>query len=210
MEVAIQVVAQGRVGQDCAAAFEWPDGRQLLVVADGAGGSSGGAEAAQAVIDCVRVLHAQGAPVDWARVLTALDLEIARMPQAGETTAVVALIQDGMVRGASVGDSGAWVVRGQDVSDLTEHQHRKPLLGSGVASPVSFGPVDCGAYVLLASDGLFKYAPPRRIAELVRSLPPAAAAHALVDAARLPSGRLQDDVAVALIHLPHRPGPPTP
>jgi hypothetical protein len=43
---------------------------------------------------------------------------------------------------------------------------------------------------------LFKYVPHDRIQRLVRTLPIDAAAAALVEAARLPSGALCDDIAV--------------
>lgn len=92
-------------------------------------------------------------------------------------------------------------VEGQDDSrrlivDLTRDQKRKPLLGSGNAIPIGFGPLACVSRLLLGSDGLFEYVPHERIRDLSNSLPLANAAAALVDAARLPSGALQDDVAV--------------
>jgi len=98
--------------------------------------------------------------------------------------------------GASVGDSGAWLLTPPDFVDLTEDQNRKPLLGSGLAKPVAFGPYSISGRLLVASDGLFKYVACERIRELATTLPLASTAGALVDAARLPSGALQDDVAV--------------
>jgi hypothetical protein len=50
----------------------------------------------------------------------------------------------------------------------------------------------------LGSDGLFKYAQPERIRQLATSLSVEGAAVALIDAARLPSGALQDDIALIL------------
>jgi PPM family protein phosphatase len=116
--------------------------------------------------------------------------------KVGEATAVIAILVDGQVWGASVGDSGAWLISTSGIVDLTRDQKRKPLLGSGNAIPIGFGPLACVSRLLLGSDGLFEYVPHERIRDLSNSLPLANAAAALVDAARLPSGALQDDVAV--------------
>jgi len=76
----------------------------------------------------------------------------------GQCTAVVVEISEGRVFGASVGDSGAWMLPGKAIVDLTENQNRKPLLGSDEASPMGFGPIEISGRLLIASDGLFKYA----------------------------------------------------
>jgi serine/threonine protein phosphatase PrpC len=114
----------------------------------------------------------------------------------GQATAVIAIIIDGQVWGASVGDSGAWLISSSGIVDLTQNQKRKPFLGSSNAVPIGFGPQVCENRLLLGSDGLFKYVADERIRDLSSSLPLAHAAAALVDSARLPSGALQDDVAV--------------
>ena len=105
-------------------------------------------------------------------------------------------VTDGLVFGASVGDSGAWLVGAAGVTDLTQHQKPKPLLGSGNATPIGFGPLPCVGRVLIGSDGLFKYVPHGRIHDLASTLPFDDVPRALVDAARLRSGGLQDDIAV--------------
>ncbi len=106
------------------------------------------------------------------------------------------LLSNGHVWGASVGDSGAWLITASSVLDLTQDQRRKPLLGTGAAMPVGFGEVPFTGRLLLGSDGLFKYVRHEHIRDLVRSLAPMEAAAALIEAARLPSGGLQDDIAV--------------
>ena len=90
------------------------------------------------------------------------------------------------------------MVAESDILDLTEHQVRKPLLGSGMTVPVSFGPVIFVGRLLLATDGLFKYAPYLEIAACARIGALAGAASALIQAVRLPNGELFDDVALAL------------
>jgi PPM family protein phosphatase len=102
------------------------------------------------------------------------------------------------VRGASVGDSGAWLVGPPGLADLTDSQRSKPLLGSGTCRPTAFGPVDLDRRLIVASDGLFKYAPRERIRQSALAGPVELAVQALLDAVRLPRGGFQDDVAVVL------------
>jgi hypothetical protein len=106
------------------------------------------------------------------------------------------VVADGQVFGASVGDSCAWLLSAAGVLDLTEYQKAKPLLGSGNAKPIGFGPFSCVGRLLVGSDGLFKYVPSDRIHALATTLPLAEVPAALVDAARLRSGALQDDIAI--------------
>jgi hypothetical protein len=108
----------------------------------------------------------------------------------------VVVVEAGRVFGASVGDSSAWLLAAAGVTDLTQYQKSKPLLGSGNATPIGFGPLPCVGRVLVASDGLFKYVPYDRIRNLASTLPLADVPATLVAAARLRSGTLQDDVAV--------------
>ena len=195
MEVAIRTEAAGAAGEDRAGAFPFAGG-QLLVLADGAGGMTGGAAAAQQVVDAVRALDPTQEH-DWVQVLTRLDTHLSSSAGLGETTAVVAFVTDDEIVGASVGDSGAWMLMGIWLN-LLEDQHRKPLLGTGSALPVAFGPFPIGERVLLGSDGLFKYVDAERIGQLARDASLEAAATELVRAARLPTGRLQDDITVVI------------
>jgi hypothetical protein len=127
-----------------------------------------------------------------------MDLALVKAGHGGLSTAVVAEVLDGQVVGASVGDSCAWLVSSGEVSDLTERQVRKPLLGSGAAEPVAFGPVPLRGRLLVGTDGLFKYASRSRLASLTAEGSPEAAAAALVEAVRLKSGQFQDDVGVVV------------
>ena len=56
--------------------------------------------------------------------------------------------------------------------------------------------------LLVATDGLWKYAGPEAICRVVRENDLRAAAKGLVDLVRLRSGALPDDVTVALCRLP--------
>jgi serine/threonine protein phosphatase PrpC len=174
----------------------------LLAIADGAGGLSGGAEAADLAIASVRALAERMqtvGPVDLLAALDRADRAIAQSATAGESTLVVVEVRDGRVVGASVGDSEAWVVAGTTVTDLTKAQIRKPLLGSGSAVPTPFGPLACDGRLVIGSDGLFKFCPYTLLVEKLTHSPLNESAAELAESVKLPSGGLQDDVAVIVL-----------
>jgi PPM family protein phosphatase len=174
----------------------------VVVLADGAGGSPGGAEAAEAVVRAVLTemtsLSRLRDPRAWSRLLAEIDQALLDDPDAGETTAVVASISAAGIAGASVGDSGAWLIAPNGYDDLTENQRLKPFLGTGAAIPVPFTAGRLEGTLLVASDGLFKYADESRICETAREEEIELAAKHLVDLVRLRSGALPDDVSVVL------------
>jgi hypothetical protein len=164
------------------------DGDSLvLALADGAGGSGGGAQAAERAVDVL----SSGRVGDPSVLLTSLD--VALQPIGGECTAVLARLTGDAVVGASVGDSqlcvrdhrAAW-------SELTAGQARKPLLGSGRACPTGFQAISIQR-LLVATDGLMKYAPWPQLCALLDADEPSLPWD-LVDTARLSSGNLQDDL----------------
>jgi serine/threonine protein phosphatase PrpC len=177
--------------------------RTLAIVADGAGGIGGGAAAAE--MACSLMAQSMrttivGTPELLAKCLFDVDQALARQGSGGQCTAVVVEISENRVSGASVGDSGAWMITSREILDLTERQQRKPLLGSGEASPVGFGPVQLSGRLLLASDGLFKYATRCDIRErALVALSVGIAVETLVEGLRLRSGAFQDDVAIILV-----------
>lgn len=193
MRVEIRVAAADR--NEDRAAHRAGESGDLLVLADGAGGISGGGRAADLVLQLARDFQS---PAEACGLLRVIDSAISSDASAGETTAVVVGIRAGMLVGASVGDSGAWLVSSDRVEDLTERQNRKPLLGSGAALPVGFGPLPLSHRVLIASDGLLKYAARRAIVGAALAAELSVAAGQLLQAARLTSGGLHDDVAILL------------
>lgn len=199
MIITASKVESGGRNQDRRAIERVADG-VLVVVADGAGGTGGGGQAAQAVCDAaVEAFRNRNSRFDgWDARLREIDSMLASAGHGGTSTAVIAEIVDGQVRGASVGDSRAWLVSPAGISDLTERQARKPLLGSGVSEPVAFGSVPLHGRLLVASDGLFKYAPRALLASVASEGSVQTAVEALVDLVRLKNGRLQDDVGVVL------------
>lgn len=183
-------------GEDRVAAFTFPD-RVIAIVVDGAGGTSGGARAADAVCEAFRgVTQDTPAWVEWLKIL---DQQLAASPSCGlAAVAVVEIRQDGMISGASVGDCEAWVFGHEGPVNLTVAQVRKPLLGSGEARPVAFSARLSGTLVA-GTDGLWKYAARSKIRDAAEVRPLEAAVTALVDGVRLRSGKLQDDVGVLVL-----------
>ncbi|WP_426754728.1 protein phosphatase 2C domain-containing protein [Myxococcus sp. Y35] len=208
-DTAWHVEHAGTTGADRVLALTRGDAT-VLVVADGAGNSRRGAEAAEAVLRGVQDAMEAGTDVEcaetWRDVLVRCDAELVASGQGGETTAVVTCVTTRQVVGASVGDSELWLFQGGESTALTEHQHRKPLLGSGLARPVVFEREWRGGVLLGATDGLFKYVDLRHIQERVSLADANTAVLALAAMPRLASGALPDDVGLVLC----RPSAPRP
>lgn len=197
VEAAVRVSTASGPGEDRAVAVQTAGG-YLVAVADGAGGTGNGAAAAERLIAALTKLAGDAASTDWFDALCAFDDELSA--SGSQTTGVVAFIGSDRVVGASVGDSSAWLISSDgEVTDLTARQRCRPLLGSGEALPVQFEAERRGGRVLLASDGLFKYATAERICALAMQGSVAEAANTLANCVRLPSGALQDDVAVVVV-----------
>lgn len=192
-------VERGTGGDDRATVVMCPD-VAVIVIADGAGGTGTGGRAADAL--CARVSEAarqglRGSDA-WATCLRDADREAATTGIFGESTALVVEVSRVGVCGASVGDSEAWLLGATATIDLTRDQQRKPLVGSGRARATPFGLAGFVGRLLVATDGLFKYAPPSKLIELGGHGSLDDAADSLVNSVRLRSGSLPDDVAVVL------------
>ena len=177
----------------------------VIAVADGMGGRSGAAEAAEgwieAVRSCLENSDQWSAPDFWAGIMGRADRAIAEDRQAGETTAVVAAVTKAGIVGASVGDSGAILMRADGDVELTRGQVRKPGLGSGMAIVVPFEHELVEGTLVAGTDGLMKYATRAAIRRAALGDAVAEAARELVEAVRLPSGGLQDDVGVGVCRI---------
>jgi serine/threonine protein phosphatase PrpC len=124
------------------------------------------------------------------------------MPRGGFAAAVVVeLGYDGRISGASAGDCQAWLFVAGLATELTADQVRKPLLREGKSMPVGFEAHAGVCVLLLATDGLWKYASRIHIADVPAFRPLEDAASALVDGVRLKSGALQDDIALVLCEV---------
>ncbi len=173
----------------------------VVVLADGAGGTGDGARAAETTLAAVETA-ASGA-FDATALLSQLDGELAHV---GQSTAVVLTVTRDRVYGASVGDSEAWIVRAGDTIELSAGQYRKPLIGAGCI-PIAIDAAALDGTLVVASDGLFRYAKRDDIMRIASGADLDVAARALIDGVRLPTGALQDDVAVVLVRprasMPH-------
>jgi serine/threonine protein phosphatase PrpC len=180
--------------QDKVAVFTEAD-RCVIAVADGAGGTGSGGQAATAVVDTVRrAIATTDSPEGWSSVLRQIDGQIG----PAESTAVVVDVRSDRVCGASVGDSQAWVIKGAEIVDLTSHQRRKPLLGSGEANPVGFTYTLLDGLLLVATDGFCNYVKRTEMVKIIPYEDFATLPKRLVSLVRLRSGALNDDVGIVV------------
>jgi serine/threonine protein phosphatase PrpC len=198
--VSKEIQAGGSELQDRVGSF-WNGPNLILVLADGAGGLSGGAKAAEFVVQSVksRINSTIVNSGQLCSFLTALDREMSASGTLGETTCVIVILSETGVIGASVGDSGALIFSKDRVDNLTKSQIRKPLLGSGQASPIGFNRSHLDGTLLLASDGLLKYTSEEKIAATISTSNFDETANKLTDLVRYRSGALPDDVSVLLV-----------
>lgn len=179
--------------------------RVVIALADGAGGMSGAAEAAEIVVNSLVGLASKGGlatDAECLRFLRGIDAAIEADPIAGVTTGIVAVVSDDLIYGASVGDSKAWWIEEKTHVELTARQVRKPFLGNGEARPVSFSIPRCAGVLLAASDGLMDYGKPDEILATVRAGKALSeAARDLIELVRYPWGKLPDDVSVCLCRV---------
>ncbi|HWG75791.1 MAG TPA: hypothetical protein VN660_03255 [Steroidobacteraceae bacterium] len=162
--------------------------RTILAVCDGAGnGGRGGMAADMAIAGLAGITGF----LDCQRTLLALDQKIHHEAQGGETTCVLIEISDkGELRGASVGDSSAWMIPARGLpTELTGAQDRARL-GSGRCAPRLFK-TQLRGHLLIATDGL-------RIPMVDLPHYSRRGIDALLERARLKSGTLTDDVAAIL------------
>jgi len=170
----------------------------VMVVADGAGGQSGGAGAATMAVELVRQkaneLRDASACV---ALLRSMDQAVCQDRVAGETTCALAVVARVGIYGASVGDSGVWVITEGGLINLTERQSRKPFIGSGSAWPSPFEhKLTERDSLLLATDGLLKYTGSERIVAICRDELGSHVPRTLIELVRYRSGALPDDVTV--------------
>ena len=177
------------------AEFFWCDSNLALVVADGAGGMSGGAEAAQFLVEGVKKkIGSMSMNTDGVNeLLILLDREMVAIGAFGETTGVVVVLSDNGIFGASVGDSGAFVVSKTGLENLTAASNSQTFLGSGRAIPIPFTREQLNGTLLVATDGLLKYTSLEKIAATILAADFYSAANKLVELVRYQSGALPDE-----------------
>ncbi len=179
----------------------------LCFLADGQGGRAGGTRAAQLACRkaaeaalCLSTEQLTDGRV-WSTILRQADQAVAVDEQAGFTTLLGLWIDEGIVRGASSGDSAVFAVtQTSGVRELTAHQHKNPPVGSGGASPVPFtARLESPFLVMAMSDGVWKYAGHEKIMALSATASGPEVIDALKQKARLPgSGRFPDDFTLVI------------
>lgn len=207
---------------------------QLFVVADGVGGASAGDVASQYAVD--KVLHnyfESHEPDLEQRLVAAIRAANADLydyavgsgkPRMG-TTLVAALIRGSEIHIANVGDSRAYLVRGQSIQQITQdHSLVEQLLREGAITPeeaqdhprrslllrslgaeskvevdVFSGQLRSGDTVVLCSDGLTRYVDEYTLYQTVSSLTGEDACRALVRIANEAGG--EDNISVIVLHV---------
>ena len=197
LETASATEAYRKRGQDRVEVVQLED-RVVIIVADGAGGVGAGDAAAETVIREVKSCYDRIPSADqWASVLGQIDQRIGE----GESTAVVADVRRYGIAGASVGDSQAWIVDGENIVSLTAQQNRKPLLGTGLANPVGFVHPPLNGVLLIATDGFFNYVKRRQLTMLVAQSEFCTIPRKCIELVRLPSGDLWDDIGIVAARI---------
>lgn len=184
--------------EDRVAVFDREE-RCVIVVADGAGGIGGGELAAECVIRAVEEeLESVNSANQWCEVLKRVDHRIT----AGESTAAVVDLRSYGIAGASVGDSGAWIIHDGEITNLTADQQRKPLLGSSSALPRPFTHPPLQGLLMLATDGFFNYVKRDALTPMVSQADFYSIPRRCVEMVRLPSGDLWDDIGIVVARIP--------
>lgn len=187
-------------------------GTLVVVVADGGGGLRGGAAASRSLVAVVE--DAVNDPTfaledreSWIALFRETDAGLAAN-RAGETTGVVVVLGSRGIVGVSTGNTEAWLVAPERVDNLTVGQHAEQRLGTRRTTPTPFQrAAPRGAVLVVASDGLFKFAARDVIASVVRAQAIGVAAENLVELVKLRSGKVAEDVAVVLVRLDEVPPP---
>jgi len=186
-------------GEDRVSSLKLP-GRDILVVADGAGGVGGGVRAAEGICQSLHVLSDD--KVNWVEWISARDKALFLNGTGVAAAVVLSITDEGEICGASAGDCEAWIFGRRPPRSLTQNQHRKPLVGEGSAVPVGFSERLTESEILVvATDGLWKYAKWEKIQSILASAPnssPELTVDALANSVRLKNGGLQDDVAIVV------------
>lgn len=109
------------------------DDSLLALLADGAGGTSGGRESATWALDELerRLKSVRIGREPLHHVMSELAVE-AQERSAGQTTLIVVQLTGTRLVGASIGDSEVRLFDPTSCQTLTDGQQRKPLLGGGI------------------------------------------------------------------------------
>lgn len=148
----------------------------ICALSDGQGGQSGGARAAQIVVDsCLAKAQTYSLkkllnPFTWQAIGEAVDRNVSLDADAGYATFIGLALIPSFVIGISCGDSAVALLLGDKFVQLTEHQHKNPPIGSGAARLTAFSAkLDSSWKLIVMSDGVWKFAGWEAIVERCRT-----------------------------------------
>lgn len=212
---------------------------RLYVLADGVGGAAAGEIASQYTVKKIIYSYYQSSDDDAAtqlrRAIEGANADIfaqnLRRTDHREmaTTVVAAVIQGNRLTVANVGDSRAYIVRGESIEQITEdhslvaelisdgsitaeqaetHPYRNVILRSvGAHETVQ---VDIfsrllapGDLLILCSDGLLRHVNDQELADIARAYSPSEAAQRLVSLANERGG--DDNITISITHISNSP-----
>jgi PPM family protein phosphatase len=200
-------IGDGRENEDAFAVRPHPADPAcwLCAVADGQGGQPlGGPAARLASRYCLELASGYSAeqltdPDVWAEIVREVDQAVADDPDAGLTTLVAFAVVGDELAGASSGDSAAVAAPANEPPViLTQRQFKNPPVGSSMAIAVGFRLELVRPWAVLAmTDGVWKYAGWDKV--LKSAADGDTVLDTLRDAARLRSGRFQDDFTLVVL-----------
>jgi len=208
---------------------------RLYVLADGVGGAAAGELASQYTVKKIMHGYYQNIQDDLGtRLRRAIeeanaDVFARNLSQSGQgemaTTVVAAIVHGDQLIVANVGDSRAYVVRGEAIEQITEdhsliaemlsdgsitaeqaetHPYRNVILRSvgghdTVQVDLFSRQIAPNDLLILCSDGLTRYVENQELADIVRAGPPAEATRRLVALANERGGN--DNITVSVTHI---------
>lgn len=208
---------------------------RLYVLADGVGGAAAGEIASQYTVKKIIYAYYQATNKEpGARLRLAIeganaDIFARNLDRADNremaTTVVSAVIHNDELIVANVGDSRAYVVRGETIEQITEdhslvaellndgsitaeqaetHPYRNVILRSvgtneTVQVDLFFRQLAPGDILILCSDGLLRHVTDRELPKIVRSYSPAEAAQRLIALANERGG--DDNISISITHI---------
>jgi serine/threonine protein phosphatase PrpC len=198
-----QITAAQHVRSQDALGVYQRDDTLVVALADGGGGMRPGEAASRSLIAVVEaaVADTQFGVEEvrpWVDLFLATDASLVAN-RAGQTTGTVVVLGRRGLMGFSIGDSEAWVVTKRGIDNLTISQHSRERLGQRPSTVVVFERPQLAGVLLVATDGLFRYASAAVIAGIVQGGPIAQTPGRLLDLVRLRSGKFADDVAMVLV-----------
>lgn len=208
---------------------------RVLVVCDGMGGHNGGTVASRTTVEAMLESFRTSATCNLKRLLsTAIDKANAHVREKGMkdpslrnmgTTCVAVVARGSQVQVAHIGDSRAYVIRGDMIEQITrDHTYLNDLIEIGLLTPekaknhperniitrcVGMGDVvnvdfnvrsaQPGDAFLLCSDGLFNHVDDHEIREFAAQFEAQVAAQKLVDLANSRGG--EDNITVGIMKV---------